>query len=492
MKPALCMLVILLLGSPACAMFMGPTYAPVDRLAKNAAAYIEENPDDAQGYYVLGRVHTLAFVGREARLGHYPDRQSTLPRIDVPFGPIEIPGRQFGRGGPQADDDDDQPQPRPVTLEILREHLTLAIENLERAVELEPKNAVYRLGLAYAYELATPMAMMGQPPALVVPAEHPMPADQQAIQQQIWKLINPQREDVIGEKDAAPPPAVDVDALLAEGDDLLAVLLTLTAQQRGNPTGEQTRQVLTLLEKVFRERTIAHYLAAYELSLARDLAQEHQPLLGLWALASYEAGHAYLRLTEARGVRADEAKQVAEVEENLNRLATKPMGPITPILMSFEAHERLADLLATNAAVRFDLDGDGHARRWRWVKPTTGILVWDPQGAGRVNSGRQLFGSVTFWMFWRNGYDALDALDDDRDGRLTGEELRGLAVWFDANQDGVSDPGEVRTVQTLGVRAIRTHATGTDGDAPMNLQGVEMTDGRTIPTYDWIAQEATD
>ncbi|MBT3202234.1 MAG: hypothetical protein HN350_20220, partial [Phycisphaerales bacterium] len=54
----------------------------------------------------------------------------------------------------------------------------------------------------------------------------------------------------------------------------------------------------------------------------------------------------------------------------------------------------------SGTAVRFDLDGDGRAQSWPWVKPTTGILVWDPSGQGRITSGQQLFGSVTIWMFF--------------------------------------------------------------------------------------------
>jgi tetratricopeptide (TPR) repeat protein len=39
----------------------------------------------------------------------------------------------------------------------------------------------------------------------------------------------------------------------------------------------------------------------------------------------------------------------------------------------------------------------------------------------------RLFGTVTWWMFWNDGDHALDALDDERDGRLRGAELHGPA-----------------------------------------------------------------
>ena len=37
-----------------------PRDVPVDRLVENLTQYSKENPNDAEGYYRLGRVHTLA------------------------------------------------------------------------------------------------------------------------------------------------------------------------------------------------------------------------------------------------------------------------------------------------------------------------------------------------------------------------------------------------------------------------------------------------
>ncbi len=160
---------------------------------------------------------------------------------------------------------------------------------------------------------------------------------------------------------------------------------------------------------------------------------------------------------------------------------------ITPIVFSLDRSCELSELIAAGHTVRFDLDGDDVAERVSsWVRPDTGLLVWDPSGTGRITSGRQFFGSVTWWMFWRNGYDALDALDDNRDGRLTGAELRGLAVWHDADSDGVSDPGEVRSVQEHGIAALATRATSEADGCPANPMGLAMNDGRRLPTYDWI------
>jgi hypothetical protein len=146
--------------------------------------------------------------------------------------------------------------------------------------------------------------------------------------------------------------------------------------------------------------------------------------------------------------------------------------------------------------VRFDLDGDGRERRWPWLRPTTGILVWDPAHAGRIGSARQLFGFVTWWIFWADGYRALAALDDDGDGALTGAELEGLGVWRDANGNGVSDAGEVEPAREALARVeVRPDGAGTvasSGGVLGNPRGVVTRDGRVLPSFDWLVAPLPD
>ena len=127
------------------------------------------------------------------------------------------------------------------------------------------------------------------------------------------------------------------------------------------------------------------------------------------------------------------------------------------------------------------------SRRWcsPWLQPSTALLVWDPQGTGKITSGTQLFGSATWWMLFPDAYAALDALDDSRDGWLTGRELNGLALWFDRNQNGISDPGEVVALSNSPIVGIATKATGKTALSLMNPAGLRLRDGRTLPTYDW-------
>ncbi|MCR6644592.1 MAG: hypothetical protein NVV62_08775 [Terricaulis sp.] len=107
-------------------------------------------------------------------------------------------------------------------------------------------------------------------------------------------------------------------------------------------------------------------------------------------------------------------------------------------------------------------------------------------GAGRSRSGFDLIGQRSWAVFWRDGFEALRALDDDRDGVLRGAELGGLALWRDANGDGVSDPGEVLPVSAHGIVGLGVRGEETRRDLITAPDGVRFEDGSTRPLYDWI------
>jgi hypothetical protein len=162
---------------------------------------------------------------------------------------------------------------------------------------------------------------------------------------------------------------------------------------------------------------------------------------------------------------------------------------ITPIAVPLRDRLDVRAIVDDGAAVAFDADGSGIVRRWSWITPDAAWLVFDHDGRGRIDSALQLFGSVTFWLFWNNGYHALRSLDDDGDGEISGRELPGLALWHDRNSNGVSDGGEVRPVGDWAIVALSTRyefdATHPD-EIAWSPRGVTFAGGRTRPTYDVI------
>lgn len=167
--------------------------------------------------------------------------------------------------------------------------------------------------------------------------------------------------------------------------------------------------------------------------------------------------------------------------------------PISPIVIPLHGSLTASELEDHSGNVAFDADGTGLQKRWTWITRDAGWLVNDPHHTGKVNSALQLFGNVTFWMFWENGYQALAALDDDRDGMLAGKELEGLAIWQDLNANGLSDGGEVKPLAEWGIVAISCGYV-TDMNHPDRIayspRGVIFRDGSNRPTYDIILHPA--
>ncbi|MBP7051935.1 MAG: hypothetical protein KBE65_13050 [Phycisphaerae bacterium] len=437
-------LVAVVWAGVAAGRWASPVYLPADQLIKNAAAYVQEHPADASAYYVLARIHYLAFVNKAflvAVFGNYTpphpipywwwgDYLWRMRRAEAERLALEEYGRQSTGDVPAADQtafwarvsaietrlESENWRPEQPGVDELVQHAGAAQWNFCRAIATDPNNALYYLGLA-------------------------------SLEEQYLEFF--------GNSSTAPMPASLKTIAVAAVKDI--------------------------------------YLLSYNLSIQEDLQLQHLPLEGIRGIISYEAGSAYIRLWEAEeSIPAEVQARIDEMKANLAKMAALPIGAITPIVFSMQDSLSLAELLASERIVRFDLDGDGIVERRPWVKPTTGLLVWDADGDGKIASGRELFGSVTWWLFFMNGYRAMDLLDDNRDGLLTAGELKGIAVWFDKNCDGRTDRGEVVSLDSLGIEAIGTRPTGRDGVCPMHSSGIRLKDGRTLPSYDWIAPAVRD
>ena len=127
-------------------------------------------------------------------------------------------------------------------------------------------------------------------------------------------------------------------------------------------------------------------------------------------------------------------------------------------------------LSLTDAAggVYFDLSGGGAPKRLAWTEPDSddAWLALDRNGNGRVDDGTELFGNFTTQPtppagIGVNGFNALAVYDQpaqggDSDGVLDSRDriFSSLRLWRDANHNGVSEPGELRTLSALGLTSI--------------------------------------
>jgi hypothetical protein len=179
--------------------------------------------------------------------------------------------------------------------------------------------------------------------------------------------------------------------------------------------------------------------------------------------------------------RSDRAK-MQRLRERLE--ASRPIMYVTPIVvpLSDRPFDRIVD---QGSDVEFDFAGTGDTRAQGWLTADAAWLVWDPEWRGEVRSGFDMIGQRTWSVFWSDGFEALRALDDNRDGELTGGELGGLSLWRDENRNGVSDPGEVLPANVHGIAALSVRGTATRPGLITAPNGVRFEDGRTRPLYDW-------
>ncbi|HST35717.1 MAG TPA: hypothetical protein VLK25_03700, partial [Allosphingosinicella sp.] len=109
----------------------------------------------------------------------------------------------------------------------------------------------------------------------------------------------------------------------------------------------------------------------------------------------------------------------------------------------------------TVSSVLFDMDGDGIADRTGWVGAADGLLALDRNQDGIIND----IGEISFVGDLdgaRTDLEGLKAFDSNRDGKLSPADARyaDFRVWIDADQDGVSDAGELKRLPEVGVLSI--------------------------------------
>lgn len=180
--------------------------------------------------------------------------------------------------------------------------------------------------------------------------------------------------------------------------------------------------------------------------------------------------------------------EIADLRRHVKALEQRPRA-ITPIVIPLADGLAARDIEDHGRVVTFDADGSGIPKHWTWIRPNAGWLVFDRYREGRITSGLQLFGSVTFWLFWDNGYDALRSLDDSGDGAVAGRELEGLAIWRDGNSNGVSERGEVSPIGTWGIVSIScayAHDARHPDEIAFSAKGVTLASGTVRPTFDLV------
>ncbi|SDZ60258.1 Ca2+-binding protein, RTX toxin-related [Variovorax sp. YR266] len=160
--------------------------------------------------------------------------------------------------------------------------------------------------------------------------------------------------------------------------------------------------------------------------------------------------------------------------------------PVDPLMLDLDGDG--LELKAADGSVLFDHNADGIKTGTGWIGSDDGILVRDLDGNGNIQTGRELFGVDTVKRNGEkaaNAFDALADLDSNADGNFTGADFAWsqVKVWRDLDQDGISDAGELFSLDQLGITRI-----GVSGSTTNTTGGSQA--GTTI-NGNFIAQSAS-
>lgn len=158
------------------------------------------------------------------------------------------------------------------------------------------------------------------------------------------------------------------------------------------------------------------------------------------------------------------------------RVHNMKVGPVALDLNG----DNVVDLVGLDESkVFFDADGDGFKENIGWVGASDGILAIDLVGDGKIDNAD----SIVFTRHAPNAQSDLEALsqlyDSNHDGKLDANDSAWakFRVWQDANQNGVADSGEVRTLGQIGLKSINLTSNGIHAEDGGNIvKGV----GRTV------------
>ena len=146
--------------------------------------------------------------------------------------------------------------------------------------------------------------------------------------------------------------------------------------------------------------------------------------------------------------------------------------------------------------VQFDLLATGSAQNVGWLDGQDGWLALDLDDNGRIDSGAELLGSSTRLAdgsLARDGWQALAQHDGNADGVIDvrDEVFLDLKVWVDANSNGQTEAGELRSLADLQIVSLDlNHAGGEiaqNGNILQGLSSFTTADGESHQMVDaWL------
>ena len=138
----------------------------------------------------------------------------------------------------------------------------------------------------------------------------------------------------------------------------------------------------------------------------------------------------------------------------------------------------------------YDYSEDGMKEKTAWIDQGDGVLVYDRNGDGTIDNASEFFGDRTpleDGAYADQGFTALAQYDSNNDGIIDAadEIFDKLSVWKDSNGDGITNQGELKTLEELGIASIQlSHSdenfTDINGNVVISQSIVAMQDGSQL------------
>ncbi|MGB3473118.1 MAG: cadherin domain-containing protein [Erythrobacter sp.] len=195
-------------------------------------------------------------------------------------------------------------------------------------------------------------------------------------------------------------------------------------------------------------------------------------------------GRWYYQLNYVMQVGLRDASGVENVEEVTIIFKKHNTSAVLPIALDLDGDGlELVDYDTSN--VFFDMDLDGIADRTGWIGADDALLALDRNGNGLIDDSSE----ISYANDLDNALtdlEGLRAFDTNNNGFLDAgdERFDEFLVWQDANQNGVSDDGELRSLNEVGIVQI---------NLTLNLTGEEPADDRNVisATSDFIMTDGS-
>jgi Ca2+-binding RTX toxin-like protein len=145
----------------------------------------------------------------------------------------------------------------------------------------------------------------------------------------------------------------------------------------------------------------------------------------------------------------------------------------------------------------FDINGDGFKHRTAWPTADDGLLAYDVDGNGKIEHADEIsFAGYKYGA--QTDLEGLAAFDTDGDGVFSAadDKWSQFGIWQDANQNGITDPGEFRSLADMGVASIALSSDGqfsiVNDQTVHGVGTVTKTDGTTLDLADVTLQYSSD